>query len=140
MSRTCVLLLPLLNKQIHSWVYKYIFQFNFYSYIRNPCSILKEYQRNFGHGFGLKKCSVYKLEMVHFLAKKKSTWSPPTFYIFTNDRLSVREMAGCPLTFFKIKSCLFDHLWAEQKVIQQQHIFHSKIITMFLVQPSQVSS
>ena len=48
------------------------------------------------------------------------------------------------LSNFKIKSCLFDHLWAEQQVKQQQHIFHSKIITKsppgdIKVQPSQVN-
>jgi hypothetical protein len=46
--------------------------------------------------------------------------------------------------FLKGKNGLFVHLWAEQ-VKQQQHIFHSKIITKvppghIKVQPSQVSS
>ena len=34
--------------------------------------------------------------------------------------------------FLKGKNGLFEHLWAEQ-IKQQQHIFHSKIITMFLL-------
>ena len=45
--------------------------------------------------------------------------------------------------FLKGKKGLFEHLWAEQEK-QQQHIFHSKIITKgppgdIKVQPSQVS-
>ena len=117
---------------MHGFINIY-FNLIFTSYIRNPCSILKEYRRNFGHGFGLKNCSVYKLdyqlEIDHFSSKKKLTWSPPTFYIFTINRLSVREMTlfgkkkiwqGVPLHLkffkwiFKGKQGLFVHLWAEQ--------------------------
>ena len=114
MSRTWVLLLNAYlywtNKFMHGFINIY-FNLIFTSYIRNPCSILKEYRRNFGHGFGLKNCSVYKLGyqlgILHFLSKNNLTWSPPTFYIFTINRLSVREMtlfgkkkklAGGPLT------------------------------------------
>ena len=64
--------------------------------LENPAAYLRNVGRNFGHGFGLKNCSVYKLdyqlEIDHFSSKKKLTWSPPTFYIFTINRLSVREM------------------------------------------------
>ena len=67
----------------------------------------------------------YQLEKLPFLAKKK--------------------LAGGPLTLEVLsgKNGLFVHLWAEQ-VKQQQHIFHSKIITKgppgdIKVQPSQVS-
>ena len=102
-----------------------------------------QYRRNFGHGFGLKNCSVYKigyqLGILHFLSKKNLTWSPPTFYISTINRPSVREMTlfgkkkigrGSPYigSFLSGKNGLFVHLWAEQ-VKQQQHIFHSKIRT-----------
>ena len=136
---------------MHGFINIY-FNLIFTSYIRNPCSILKEYRRNFGHGFGLKNCSVYKLgyqlEIDHFLSKKKLTWSPPTFYIFTINRLSVREMTlfgkkkigrGSPYigSFLSGKNGLFVHLWAEQ-VKQQQHIFHSKIISKFLLVTSRI--
>ena len=78
MSRTWVLVLNAYlywtNKFIHGFINIY-FNSIVTSYIRNPCSILKEYRRNFGHGFGLKKCSVYKLdyqlEIDHFLVTKK---------------------------------------------------------------------
>ena len=111
---------------MHGFINIY-FNLIFTSYIRN--SMLKEYRRNFGHGFGLKNCSVYKLdyqlEIDHFSSKKKLTWSPPTFYIFTNNRPSVREMTlfgkkkigrGSPYigSFLSGKNGLFVHLWAEQ--------------------------
>ena len=72
LSRTWVLLfnayLCWTNKFIHGFINVY-FNLICTSYTRNHCSILKEYHRNFGHGFGLKNCS----------SKKKSTWSPLIF-------------------------------------------------------------
>ena len=166
MSRTWVLVLNAYlywtNKFIHGFINIY-FDSIFTSYIRNPCSILKEYRRNFGHGFGLKNWSVYKLgyqlEIEHFLSKKKLTWSPPTFYIFTINRLSVWKMAlfgkkkfgrGSPYIWSFLSGFLKEKraylcIFGLSNKTPTAHIFPSKMITKvppgdIKVQPSQVSS
>jgi hypothetical protein len=126
----CIAYLYWTNKFIHGYINIY---FNFNFTLENPAAYWRNSGRKFGHGFGLKNCSVYKLgyqlEIDHFLSKKKLTWSPPTFLIFKNNRLSVWKMTlfgkkkfgrGSPYIlsflsgFLKGKNGLFVHLWAEQ--------------------------